>query len=92
MLLFEIVVGHPPPEPMAAFGEVTLPPGVPEFVREMIDGEQWQWRRSKNGPSLTGMIETLKTNEFQIVGGVEAAEVAAFVRWIESGEESGEWE
>jgi hypothetical protein len=74
-LLFEIVVG--------------CPAGIPGFVSEMID--EGLCPRSDRELSFIAIIEALKKNDFQIVAGVEAAEVTSFVEWIESGEQSGEW-
>jgi hypothetical protein len=92
MLLFEIVAGHPPPPPRAAEdgGEVILPPDVPTFVSEMIEGGLGP--RAGNELSFIGIIDTLEANGFGIVAGVDSDEVSAFVIRAESVEESWESE
>jgi serine/threonine protein kinase len=92
MLLFEIVAGHPSPSPSAAKadGEAILPPGVPAFVSEIIEGGL----RPITGSELSfiAIFETLKNNDFRIVAGVDSEEVSAFVSRVESAAESHESE
>jgi hypothetical protein len=42
--------------------------------------------------SFAGIFEKLKSNDFQIVAGVDSDEVAAFVGRVESFDETGKWE
>jgi hypothetical protein len=91
MLLFKIVAGctfpSPPPNAAKADGEVILPPGVPMFVSEIIEGGM----RPSAGEELTfiTIFETLKDNAFRILTGVDSAEILAFVRRFESAAQSG---
>jgi hypothetical protein len=92
------VAGHPLPEPRAADAdaneELIFPAGVAGFVSEMIEEGLNPPPRGAKGEELSfvAIVETLKDNEFQIVSGVDAAEVSAFVGWVESAETSFEWE
>jgi hypothetical protein len=94
MLLFEIVAGHSWPSLSAANaeedGKVILPPDVPGFVSEIIEGRL----RPIVGRELSfiAIFETLKKNGFHIVAGVEFNEVSAFVSGVESAVQSGESE
>jgi hypothetical protein len=98
MVLFEIVAGRPwlsPPPPASAAranGDVNviLPPGVPPFVSEMIEGGL----RPMAGEELSfiEIFETLKDHGFGIVAGVDSEEVSAFVRRVESAADSGDLE
>jgi hypothetical protein len=91
-LLFEIVTGRPPPSTAKAEGdeELILPPDVPGFVSEIIEGRL----RPIVGRELSfiAIFETLKKNGFHIVAGVECNEVSAFVSGVESAVQSGESE
>jgi hypothetical protein len=92
MLLFEIVAGRRSPPPSAAKSdeELIVPPGVPEFVSEIIEGGL---RPSDGGGlSFIAIFETLKRNGFRIVAGVDSDEVTAFVSGAESVVQSGESE
>jgi hypothetical protein len=42
--------------------------------------------------SLANIFGKLKSNHFQVVARVDSDEVAAFVGWVESSEETGKWE
>jgi hypothetical protein len=92
MLLFEIVAGcsSPPPPSRDATadgdGEVIVPPGVPEFVSEIIEGGLRPIAVEEL--SFIAIIETLKANDFRIVAGVDSDEVSAFVNRIESAAQS----
>jgi hypothetical protein len=90
MLLFEIVTGHPLPEPRVARWEVIVPPRVPVCVSEMI--EEGLRRSPGRELSFIAIFETLKANDFRIVGGVDSDEVSAFVSLVESAAQSGESE
>jgi hypothetical protein len=95
-LLFEIVAGcsSPPPPSRAATAdedgdgdwEVIVPPDVPSFVSEIIEGGL----RPIAGKELSfiAIIETLKANDFRIVAGVDSDEVSAFVSGVESAAQS----
>jgi hypothetical protein len=41
--------------------------------------------------SFASIVERLKKNDFQILAGVDSKEVAAWVSWAESAEQSGKW-
>jgi hypothetical protein len=78
MLLFEIVAGgsSPPSRAATADGEVIVPPGVPSFVSEIIEGGL----RPNAGEELSfiAIFERLQANGFRIVAGVDSDEVSAF--------------
>jgi hypothetical protein len=67
-----------------------LPPNIPVFVSEMIEGGLWP--SSGEELSFISIIETLKANDFGIVTGVDSDEVSTFVGRVESATESGELE
>jgi hypothetical protein len=92
MLLFEIVAGCPWPEPSVAQADWLrlLPPDVPGFVSEIIDGGLG--RSAGRELSFIGIFETLEANAFRIVTGVDSAEVSAFVSRVESAAQFGESE
>jgi hypothetical protein len=48
-------------------------PIVPSFVSEIIE----------RGQSFLDIFETLEQNQFQIMEGINVAEVSNFVRWIQ---------
>jgi hypothetical protein len=81
-LLSEITIG--------ASGGRSVPGGVPEFVSRLIE----HGRSEKFPPPLlfVEIIDGLKENRFEIATGVDSKEVSAFVRWVESAEQSGKWE
>jgi serine/threonine protein kinase len=90
LLLVEIVVGRPAVPPLGAAGELPFPAGVPEFVSRMIEegrSPEFQCRLS-----FVDIIEHLKKNRFAIVARVNSEDVSAFVAWVESAEQSGNWE
>jgi hypothetical protein len=71
---------------------------VPAFFSLMIDmagspDPQWQLLPDPHGRvSFVDIVERLKMKDFRIVPGVDAEEVSAFVAWVESAEQSGNWE
>jgi hypothetical protein len=65
-----------------------LPLEVPMFVSEIIRDELSS--NSKWGNSFRDIFDILKQNEFQIVRGVDSAEVSAFVSRVELAEQSVE--
>jgi serine/threonine protein kinase len=73
-----------------AAGWPPVPAGVPEFVSRMI--EEGRSPDSRRRLSFVRIVERLKENRFEIVAGVDSQEVAAFVAWVESVEQSGKWE
>jgi serine/threonine protein kinase len=77
-ILFEVVVGHP------ANGEMSFPMNAPEFVSKII--EAGLRSESKLDEPFSNIFEILRRNHFQIVAGVDSAEVLAFVEWVESAE------
>jgi hypothetical protein len=81
-ILFEIVSVR------SVNGETFIPTDVPDFVLRIIESELRH--RSDTKQSFHDIFEILKNNGFQIAEGVDYAEVSAFVRWVESAEQSKE--
>jgi hypothetical protein len=80
-ILIEILVGHPATQSDVSNSQLILPPDVPMFVLEMISANQ-----SPDvgiSESFNNIFDHLKENNFQILSGVDSAEVLNFVRWIE---------
>jgi hypothetical protein len=77
-LLFEILFGRP------ARDETDIPTALPNFVSEIIEAAFKL--TSKTKCSFQGIFETLKRNDFRIQENVDSAEVAEFVKWVESAE------
>jgi hypothetical protein len=69
-------------------GHPSLP--SPVFASPMI--ENGRAPQSQRVLSFAGIVERLKENHFQILAGVDSEEVAAWVSWAESAEQSGKWE
>jgi serine/threonine protein kinase len=88
LILFEIIVGHLATESEAANEITTLPLEVPMFVSEIIREELSS--NSKSGKSFGDIFDILKQNKFQIVRGVDSAEVSMFVNRVELAEQSVE--
>jgi serine/threonine protein kinase len=88
LILFEIIVGHLATETDAANEIPTLPLEVPMFVWEIIREELSS--NSESGKSFGDIFDILKQNEFQIVRGVDSAEVSMFVNRVELAEQSVE--
>jgi serine/threonine protein kinase len=63
---------------------------VPAFIRTII--EMGQSPKSHDKLSFIEIINRLKANNFEISPGVDTENVSTFVTWIESSEETGEWE
>jgi serine/threonine protein kinase len=57
---------------------------IPAFIRKMI--EQGQSSDSKSTVSFVGLFETLKSEKFRILEGVDSNEVSNLVGWIELSE------
>jgi serine/threonine protein kinase len=81
-LLFEIIVGRP------ASDEVSVPADVPMFVSDLI--EAGLSGKSRRLSSFWDIFETLKRHDFEIVAGVDSADVLSFVGWVEWLEQSRE--
>jgi serine/threonine protein kinase len=83
-LLFEIIVGHPWTLSDDANSEGILDPIVPEMVLDIIDAIGMD---CGSKCSLNSIFSILEANDFQIVSGVDSAEVLAFVHWVQQSEE-----
>jgi serine/threonine protein kinase len=77
-LLSEIAVGG---AAIRSIGGVDRRP-IPEFV----------WRIIEEGQSFVDIVDRLKANRFEILGGVDSEEVSAFVALVESAEQSKKWD
>jgi serine/threonine protein kinase len=88
VILFEIIVGHLATEAEAANEITTLPLEVPMFVWEIIKKELSS--NSESGKSFGDIFNILKENEFQIIRGVDSAEISTFVNQVELAEQSVE--
>jgi hypothetical protein len=86
VILFEILVGHSATEAEIANGRTTLPFEVPEYVSKLIREELSS--NSGSGKSFQDIFTILKDNNFQIVHGVNSAEVSEFVNQVELTEQS----
>jgi hypothetical protein len=79
--LIEILVGHPATQSDVLNGQVILPTDFPTFVLKMISGDQWADRRKSE--SFNHIFDILKANGFEILSGVDSAEVLTFATWVE---------
>jgi serine/threonine protein kinase len=79
-ILFEILFGR------SANDGRSIPTNIPEFVAGIIKTKSGS--ESEIGYSFCDMFTVLKLNDFQILEGVDSAEVLAFANWIESAEHS----
>jgi serine/threonine protein kinase len=77
-ILFHMVVGHP------VKSESSVLTDIPEFISLII--EEVLSPQSTTIYSFQNIFQILKLNDFQIVEGVDSAEVLEFVNWIESEE------
>jgi serine/threonine protein kinase len=75
---FEIVFGR------SSKSETSIPPNIPEFASTIIT--TGLWFKSKIQHSFCNIFDISKQNNFQIMEGVDSAEVLAFVNLIESAE------
>jgi hypothetical protein len=80
-ILIEILVGHPATQSDVSNGQAILSPDIPMFVLEMISVDQSADRGISE--SFNDIFDHLKKNNFQILSGVDSAEVLMFVTWIE---------
>jgi serine/threonine protein kinase len=85
-LLFQIVVGSSVTVDSFPDIDTAFPEDVPGFVSEMIRDELSFDDEPKR--SFDDIIDILKANEFGIVAGVDSTEISAFVRFVESFEQS----
>jgi serine/threonine protein kinase len=81
LILFEIIVGHPLMQSGVGNGQVTIPTNVLMFVSEFIEAGQSPRGRQQ---SFNEIFNVLKRHHFEIISGVDSADVLAFVNWIES--------
>jgi hypothetical protein len=86
-LLTELVIVDGVMLPKDGNCEGIVNPRVPEYIFEMIDKNRSD---SAGEYSVDYIISTLKAIKFEIVAGVDSAEVLAFVEWVEKFEESTE--
>jgi hypothetical protein len=80
-IMIEIIVGRPATQSDVSNGQAIFPADVPMFVLEMISVDQSADREISE--SFNDIFDDLKENDFQILFGVDSAEVLAFVTWIE---------
>jgi hypothetical protein len=72
---FEIGVGNP------AKGEVSIPTDVPWIVSDLI--KTGLSRKSRRESSFIDIFEILNDHNFEIMAGVDSAEVLTVVKWVE---------
>jgi hypothetical protein len=82
LILFEIIVGYPMMQSGVWNGEIRVPPNVPMFVLELIESAQSPGSRRQQ--TFNDIFDVLKNNNFEIVSGVDSADVLTFVDWVES--------
>jgi hypothetical protein len=63
-------------------GPIIIPTNVPMFVLKLI--ETGQSPGSRRQQSFNNIFNILKKNDFEIVSGVDSADVLTFVDWVES--------
>jgi hypothetical protein len=79
LILFEIVFGLP------MMGEVSISTDIPELVSWIMKAGLCS--EFEKQPSFCNIFQILKQNDFQIMEGVDSAEVLAFANWVESAED-----
>jgi serine/threonine protein kinase len=82
LILFEIIVGHPMMESGIRNVQGKVPTNIPMFVLKIIEADQSP--RSRRQQTFNDIFDILKTNNFEIVSGVDSADVLTFVDWVES--------
>jgi hypothetical protein len=82
LILFEIIVGYPMMLSGVAEGQVTLPTNIPMFVLQLIEAGQSPGSRIQQ--TFNDIFNILKENDFEIVSGVDSADVLTFADWVES--------
>jgi hypothetical protein len=80
-VLIETLVGHPATQSDVSNGQSIFPTDVPLFVLEMISANQ----SAEQGitESFNDILDVLKKSHFEILSGVDSAEVLRFVTWVE---------
>jgi hypothetical protein len=63
-------------------GEIRVPTNVPMFVLKLIEA-CWS-PGSREQQTFNDIFNILKENDFEIVSGVDSADVLTFVDWVES--------
>jgi serine/threonine protein kinase len=82
LILFEIIVGHPMMLSGVGNGERRVPTNVPMFVSELIEACQSPGLRRQQ--TFNDIFNILKEKNFEIMSGVDSADVLTFVDWVES--------
>jgi hypothetical protein len=82
LILFEIIVAHPMMLSGVGNSQTTFPAGIPMFVSQLIETRQSRGLRMVR--SFNDIFDILKENDFEILSGVDSADVLTFVRWVES--------
>jgi hypothetical protein len=82
LILFEIIVGYPMMQSGVGNGQIRVPTNVPIFVLELIEAGLSPGSRRQQ--SFNDIFNILKENDFEIVSGVDSADVLTFVNWVES--------
>jgi hypothetical protein len=80
-IFYAIIVGHS----VRTSTEVTFSRDVPTFVSEIIT--MGLSLKSDRQSSFHDIFHTLKKHNFEILSGINSAEVSAFVRWVELSEQ-----
>jgi serine/threonine protein kinase len=81
-ILLEIIVGDPAKLAGVAKGQKIVHRDIPVFVSELV--EVGKSPESRISESFNDIFNILKKNNFEIMSGVDSADVLAFVDWIES--------
>jgi hypothetical protein len=82
LILFEIIVGYPMMLSGVANSQTTLPADIPMFVSELIKAGQSPKSRAQQ--TFNHILHILKGNNFEILSGVDSADVFTFIHWVES--------
>jgi serine/threonine protein kinase len=82
LILIEIILGHSATQSDVSNGQVIFSADVPIFVLEMISAKQSS--RGGISESFNNIFDVLKEHNFQILSGVDSAELLTFVTWIQS--------
>jgi serine/threonine protein kinase len=82
LILFEIIVGYSMMQSGVRNGPIIVPTNVPMFVSKLIEADQSPGSQIQQ--TFNNIFNILKENDFEIVSGVDSADVLAFVDWVES--------